>query len=78
MIMNPFPLSSIAPADTRIDMPMIRRAVAEGLQEYKENNSSACLSIVASLVSWGMLIAILVFSSAILKDVAEIKNKVGA
>lgn len=70
--MNPFPLNH---ADTRID---IRRAVVEGLQEYKEKNSTVCLSIVASTVSWGMLIAILVFSSAILKDVAEIKNKVGA
>ena len=78
MIINPFPLNSIAPADTRIDMPMIRRAVAEGLQEYKEKNSSACLSFVASLVSWAMLIAVLVFSSTILKDVDEIKNKVGA
>jgi hypothetical protein len=76
--MNPFPLNSIAPADTRIDMFMIRRAVVEGLQEYKEKNSTVCLSIVASTVSWGMLIAILVFSSAILKDIVEIKNKVGA
>ena len=78
MIMNPFPLNSIAPADTRIDMPMIRRAVAEGLQEYKEKNSTACLNIIVSLVTWGMLITIMVFSSAVLKDVAEIKNKVGA
>jgi hypothetical protein len=75
MIMNPFPLNR---ADTRIDIPMIRRAVAEELQEYEQKNSSACLTTVASTVSWGMLIAILVFSSEILKDVADIKNKVGA
>lgn len=76
--MNPFPLNSIAPADTRIDMPMIRRAVAEGLQEYKEKNSTACLNIISSMVSLGMLLTIVVFCTNIIKDVAEIKSKVGA
>ncbi len=60
------------------DISMIRHAIVEGLQEYKERNSSVCLYVTLYFVNLAFLIAILIFCTSILKDVVSIKNKVAA
>jgi hypothetical protein len=72
--MNPFPVNHPS-SDTRI---YIKHAVAEGIKEYKDKHSSACMNTIGIMASLALTITILVFTSTILKDVTEIKNKIGA
>jgi hypothetical protein len=60
------------------DTSMMRRAIVEGLQEYKERNSTVCLNVIVFSLNLGILITILIFCASILEDVASIKNKVAA
>lgn len=74
MPMNPLATAS---HETRIDIDLTKRTIMEVLQEHTEKDSSLCLIGIGTIINVLMLVAILVCSSTVLKDVAEIKIKLG-
>jgi hypothetical protein len=63
--------------ETRIDMPTVTRAVVEGIRQYKKQESSWCVSVLAYCGIGGMLITLLVFNASMIKSLAAIENKLG-